>query len=357
MPTRTATDTGSRKLTMGHYVVLQIVAIMAPPAVVLLRPRPDRPHHRDLWRNVVLWLALWIPAVIHASLYLLDEYRISRGRDPHCFQARATTVSTAPSLSAESNHTLHNIERLVEAMMKSPTYRGHQAGCPQCMNCDRCFRQHVLHEASRLRADPASRGTSQPPTGTTTPHQTAENRDVQPSTRPPSVASERSGPADHSQAVPNSIATGRAIPTDHTCARRGSVATERTLPTDHSIARPTSVATDRTTAVPPDHSRQQHRGEGHHVKGCMCRGCIVGHPPGGSGGHVRGCVCHLCDRQPVPTFQRGRYGYDIWTPSRRQPPHYGSRASPAASMYEYPDFEDSVAVAGVVPNAGFYVAN
>lgn len=286
------------RLSFGHYVGLQIFAIFLPPAVFKLCIRTDRSGAKDLRLNLILLLLLWIPAVVHATLFLNDMYRIGRDAEPYFFKATQTAESHDASQPSEP---------------KSPTPSLHGPPVPKIL----------------IDGLDTALVTSREQIGSENLERTASRGSGRLSTRSSAVViqdfgSDRSDRASsHSARSQSTVASAISSTFSHiretrTNSRYAGHTANCALCKKCSKCAKTHIQHFehiKHYPVPPfeattsDHSRLRHMEEKHHVERCLCRSCTGKGPPSGRPRHVDGCKCDICVRPGLSEPPRDRYSY------------------------------------------------
>lgn len=315
--TTTSSDAPISHLTRNHYFAFQIYAVILPPAVFFLCPRPDRPRKIDLRRNIILLFVLWIPAVIHASLYLLDAYRVGKGKHAFLFRPRPAMPVSPPVPQLPPSSLLSHFTAHIRLYKAKPRYRAHQLKCPQCKKCEECFNQHVRHcEARRKTGDPLfmSPPVSIPPSRDpivdldATSVEGLKNRDHSVTgemvSAKSSLASERSvsmanPPKSLDEMTEEVLSLPHATEQRYHNQAHGKDEERDARRTYRSgVNSPLHTSTPASACshalVPPDHSRSSHRSLSHHSPKCKCYSCTGREPRGSRGIHVQNCMCDKC---------------------------------------------------------------
>lgn len=287
------TEEARERLSLGHYVGLQIFAIVLPPAVFKLCVRNDRRHAKDLRLNLMLFALLWIPAVVHATLFLNDMYRIGQGAQPRFFKAtedgecRDKTPepkSPAASLRGPSVPII-----LIDGMdTASVTSRE----ILSLENLDRTSSQGTGRRSTQSSAvvvqDFASDRASL---------RTARSQST--------VGSAISSTFSHIRETRTNSRYAGHTANCALCKKCAKCAKTHIRHFEHIKQYPVPPF-EATTS---DHSRAKHTEEKHHVDCCLCRSCTGKGPPSGRPRHVDGCKCDICVRPGLSEPPRGRYSY------------------------------------------------
>lgn len=286
------------RLSLGHYVGLQIFAIFLPPAVFKLCIRNDRPQAEDFRLNLILLSLLWIPAIVHASLFLNDMYRIGQGAQPYFFKATEIAENVDASQPSEPKSPAAALpSRLVpEILIDGPdtasvTSRENVGFETLERTSSRGTGRHSTHSSAVVTQDFASDHTIR------TSFQSARSQS--------SVASAISSTFSHIRETRTNSRYAGHTANCALCKKCSKCAKTHIRHFEHIKNYPVPPF-DATTS---DHSRARHIEEQHHVERCLCRSCTGKGPPSGRPRHVDGCKCDICVRPGLSQPPKDRFAY------------------------------------------------
>lgn len=286
------------RLNRGHYVCFQIFAIVLPPAIFFLCCVPHRNRWHDVRNNLVLLFVLWIPAVVHASLFLNDAYRASHSLEPRHFHGKRNI--TPPALQSALDKVRAQVPSLCNTASTETPPNAAAPATPATTATAATVATDVSQQGDDIPADAPSRPVS-PAVSEVHTLRGPPRLEVPQSKDGRSIASASTSTRTvrSSQSYATSIFSRMSALPRHQAHKDGC---RRCSLCTRCYRQQVRYREDHMQGIIPNrhepHSQETHLEEAHHVAQCLCEACIDKKLRMSDlrdfERHPAGCVCEVC---------------------------------------------------------------